>query len=111
MSESTDNPPPPILPNTTDSIYYACNDPLNPICRQFVNQGTCRRRSNCRFYHPRVITDIIRRKAGRELGHCYCGSLQRKLINRRAFNIRDNERCPIFFVVCGRTGRSMKRCM
>ena len=102
--------------NTTDTsipqpIYYPCNDPQNPPCRQFVNQGTCRKRLKCRFYHPPIITSIIKRKTSRELGHCFCGSKQRKLLSKKNFTIKDGERCPIFFIVCGRTGRSMKLCM
>ena len=94
-----------------DGIYYPCNDASKPICRQFVNQAKCRRKQKCRFYHPPVITRIIKRKATRELGFCYCGALQKKLLNKRAYRVGEDDDIPIFFVVCGRTGKSMRRCL
>jgi hypothetical protein len=111
MSELTINNNNDELQPAPAAVYYACNDPANPPCRQFVNQGNCRRRLKCRFYHPPIITTIIKRKTTRELGHCYCGAHQRRLMSKRAFTIRDGERYPVFFAVCGRTGRSMKQCM
>lgn len=87
--------------------YYASEDPSRPICRQFVNQGKCPKRRHCQFYHPKVITHTITKQAKRELGHCYCGAPQKTIISYQ----RSQEDKPNFFVVCGRTGRSMRRCM
>ena len=95
----------------THSIYYACEDPANPVCRDFVNQGSCRRDSRCRFYHPPIITTIIRRKATRDIGCCYCGAAQKRVINKRPFRIGEDGSIPIFYVVCSRTRRSMRSCM
>ena len=91
--------------------YYPCNDPAKPICRQFVTKGNCRYRMKCRFYHPLVITPVIKKRATRELGCCYCGSLLKRLINKRAYRVGEDGDPPLFFVVCGRTGRSIRNCM
>lgn len=92
--------------------YHACDDDNNPVCRQFVNQGQCRKRKRCCFYHPPEITDTVIRNATRELGYCYCGAIQKRIINNRSRRTnRDGETSPMFFVICSRTGRSMKRCM
>ena len=97
--------------NNTDSPS-PCNNPDNLICRQYVNQGNCRKRKRCSFYHPEVITPIVVKQARRELGHCYCGSFQRRIINQRAFRNPDPDNSiPRFFAVCSRTGRSMRHCM
>lgn len=97
---------------TKDNLeYVACNDATNPSCRQFVNQGKFRRRLKCRFYHPSAITPIITRKTTSDLGKCYCGAPQRKFMSKRPFILMDDERVPIFFCVCSRTGSSMKNCM
>lgn len=64
------------------------------------------------FYHPEVVTPTITQQARRQLGHCYCGSLRKRVINYRALRSRDSDDFfPPFFVVCSRTGRSMKLCM
>lgn len=94
-----------------DNTYYPCNDPDKPVCRQFVNQTNCRQKQRCRFYHPPIITSIIKKKASRELGCCYCGAFQKKLLNKRGYRVGEDSDVPIFFVVCGRTGKSMRRCM
>jgi len=120
MSESTNNTEILIEINSSENQsipsrdipkYVACNDPTNPPCRQFVNQGKCRRRLKCRFYHPPATTPTIRRKTTRDLGKCYCGAPQRKIMSKRPFVLMDDEKVPIFFCVCSRTGSSMKNCM
>ena len=98
-------------PKPSEEIYYPCHDPEKPVCRQFVNQGKCRKQKRCRFYHPAVITSSIQKKAKREPGHCFCGAYQRRLLNTRNYRVDEDGTSPTFFVVCGRTGRSMKRCM
>jgi hypothetical protein len=107
--ESSDN----VQIESSDNLqskYYAYNNNINsPICRQFVNQGKCRWQKKCHFYHPKIITPIIKKKTQRKLGCCYCGSLQRRFLNKRGHHIGDD--IPTFFVVCSRTGRSMKLCM
>ena len=92
---------------------YPCNDPNRPICRQFVNQGKCNKRHHCTFYHPKVVSPIMKKKAQRELGYCYCGSHQKKVISGRTWSAsdEDGERRPTFFILCGRTGKSMKKCL
>ena len=95
----------------SDKKYLPCNDISRPICRQFVNQGSCRKKTRCYFYHPTVMTPIIKKKASRQLGSCYCGSIQRRIINKYGYRSNDGGDSPIFFVVCSRTGRSMKLCM
>lgn len=94
--------------NDIEGIYYPCFDESRPVCRQFVNHKWCRKRLQCNFYHPLVITPLIKKKATRKLGHCYCGYPQRRLISRRLLRSSDDN---IFFVVCSRTGRSMKKCL
>lgn len=93
--------------------YYPCDDPNRPICRQFVNQGGCHKRKRCHFYHPKVITHVIQKKASRELGHCYCGAAQKTIIRFQPGRPRTRADDPgtQFFVVCARTGRSMRNCM
>lgn len=91
--------------------YYPCCDPNRPVCRQYINQGDCRQGIKCRFYHPIFVTPTIIKKAAREPGHCYCGAPQKKLLNKRSYNVDEDKETPTFFVVCGRTGKSMRRCM
>lgn len=91
--------------------YYPSNDPTKPICRHFVNKGKCNRKKRCRFYHPSNITPNIKKQARRDIGHCYCGATQKCVINKRSYSLSENIDTPLFFVVCSRTGRSMKRCM
>lgn len=109
----------PVLMNSTNPNiqeqpkYYACEDPNRPICRQYVNQGHCRRNNRCNFYHPKVMTRLIEKKAKREPGHCYCGSFQKTIIGNTTYRLEDgiNASKPTFFVVCSRTGKSMRKCM
>lgn len=97
---------------SNNSKYYACNDPNRPICRAYVNQSKCNRNNHCNFYHPRVITQMIKKKARREPGFCYCGSLQRTIIANRVFRRSDEDDAPpTFFIICSRTGKSMKKCI
>ena len=91
--------------------YYPCNDAMNPVCRTFVNKGKCEKNLECRFYHPAEITPVIIKKATRTPGFCFCGSKQKCIINGRAYKLGSSRDNPTFFVVCGRTGRSMKRCI
>jgi len=94
--------------------YYPSEDPNRPICRGYVNQGKCHKRKQCNFYHPKVITPIIKKKAKREPGHCYCNALQRTIINNRSYRLSTDGTGlsqPMFFVVCSSTGKSMRKCM
>lgn len=79
------------------------------LCRDFVNKNKCRKGDHCRFLHPKHITESIRMSASRELGSCYCGAPQRKIMNNTKYAEEAN--IPLFFAVCSRTGRSMNRCM
>jgi len=94
----------------TNNAYYACKDSNRPVCRQFINQGKCHYHNKCKFYHPEVISPIIKRKATRKLGYCFCGSSQRCVINNRHYRAGENDNI-VFFVVCSQTGRSMRYCM
>jgi len=87
-----------------------CNDPKNLVCRQFVNQGNCRSRKRCQFYHPKIITPIIKRKASRKLGYCFCGAQLMCVMNKKRYRIDDDD-IPKFFVLCSKTRRSMKLCL
>jgi hypothetical protein len=78
------------------------------LCRQFVNTGSCPRRNKCRFHHPQLITETIKKRAIREPGRCYCGAKQKTLVNNRKSRNTDD---LTFFVVCSRTMKSMKKCI
>lgn len=93
--------------------YYACDDPNRPVCRAYVNQGRCHKKKHCNFYHPRVVTQIIEKRARREPGRCYCGSRQKTIICNQTYRHQDGVMGPepMFFVVCSRTGKSIKKCM
>jgi hypothetical protein len=91
--------------------YYPCEDPNNPVCRYFVNQNKCKKDKKCRFYHPPIITPIIRKEATREIGKCYCGANQKHVVNKKNYSPTEDINTPTFFVLCGRTGRSMKLCI
>ena len=95
------------------SKYYACDDPNRPICRQYVNQGRCNKRKHCNFFHPKVVTRVIEKRARREPGYCYCSAPQRTIISNSSYRPHDGESAPrpAFFVVCSRTGRSINKCM
>lgn len=75
-----------------------------PICRAYVNCGFCKYQDKCKFYHPQIITKIIKRKAQRELGYCFCGAPQKCIMYKNTLDIT-------FYMVCSRTGKSMKRCI
>ena len=98
----------PVTDNTSDNTN-PCDDPTRPLCRQYVNHGECRKRKRCDFYHPEIITPVITKQTKRKLKHCYCGAPQRCIVRT---NRSDPTKGDVnFFVVCSRTGRSMKRCM
>jgi hypothetical protein len=88
--------------------YRACDDPNRPACRDFVNQGKCHRRHHCKFYHPKVVTREITKRTKRDLGHCYCGATQKTIM---VFKRNEDGMTQHFFRVCGRTGKSMTKCM
>lgn len=83
------------------------NDDTRPLCRYFYRKG-CRKGDKCRFYHPPSITPTIRKEYDRERGRCYCGCQLKSIINNRY--IRNDENDPLFFVVCSKTKKSMKKC-
>jgi len=83
-------------------------DPSRPVCR-FHFQKRCKLGDRCRFYHPPRVTRTIEKKARRKIGSCYCGAGMKTIMNRSP--IRDDEDKPLFFRVCARTGRSIRRCM
>lgn len=102
---------PPCDVSKTSNTYYPCKDSSKPVCRQFVNQGKCRKHLKCRFYHPPVITPTIRKKATRNPGYCYCGSMLKYITNSRPYHRSDDKDTPTFFTVCSRTCRSIGKCM
>lgn len=72
-------------------------------CRDFL-KGNCKRQ-RCRFYHPKIVTIDIQKERDRQLGYCFCGAKLRSTMNHKG---KDDD--PIFYVVCSRTSRSMRRC-
>lgn len=95
-----------------EDVAYPSQNAANPICRQFVNRGSCLKGLKCKFYHPPTITDSIRRTTRRDFGFCYCGAIQRTIIKTRPYRSDDiSNDGPTFFRVCGITGKSMKNCM
>ena len=86
------------------------NDPSRSVCRHFV-KGKCNYKERCRFFHPQKITQPMKKRALKELGKCYCGAVQTTLINKTLWKHSEDEDRPQFFVVCGRTRRSIKRCV
>jgi len=86
-----------------------CDNPNMPICRDYINKGKCHRNKHCKFYHPKVITVELKQKGKRELGHCYCGSLQKTIIGFKQQYKETNK--ATFFIVCSRTGKAMHKCI
>lgn len=90
-----------------------CENPNRPLCRFFYDKK-CRKGDRCRFYHPSVITPAITKERKRDPGLCYCGFYLKTVINRtpiRPNGDSDDREKPLFLVVCGKTGKSMKRCL
>jgi hypothetical protein len=90
--------------------YLACEDKSRPTCRHFL-RGKCSYGLKCRFYHPAIITPVLERESTREFGFCYCGALQRTLINKRLYVLGESSDIPTFFIVCSKTGKSMRHCL
>lgn len=93
-----------------------CKDPSRPLCRDYYRHQ-CRKGNECLFYHPSKITSNIRKEYRRERGHCYCGAKSMTLMNKSRFmsslptdTDSTSYNKPNFFIVCGRTKKSMKRC-
>lgn len=107
-----------VSPQVSDGIVTGTNRELDlpslqesyrknretPVCRSFVKTGECIHKARCKFKHPNPITQKDRQEADREIGRCHCGSGQRIVISNRYDE-------PMFFVVCARTGKSMKKCI
>ena len=105
------------MPSRNNSPIQSQNRPTDDssraTCRYFI-RGKCHRGERCRFYHPRSsdITPAIKKRAFKELGKCYCGACQITLVNKTPWRGSSDDRdSPLFFVVCGRTRKSTKRCM
>lgn len=75
------------------------------LCRRFY-RGQCKKGNQCNFFHPKKITKNVTKEYNRESGHCYCGAVQKTIPN----NHRKDDEDPYFYVICSRTGRSMRRC-
>lgn len=88
-----------------------CFDQRRAICRTHVNTGICKKGKKCPFFHPKNITPVIKAKAKREFGFCYCGAIQKHIMSSKRINIVNDEIRPAFFVVCSRTGKSIKNCL
>jgi hypothetical protein len=81
------------------------------ICRRFIN-GKCKNGSKCRFFHPnkrQINTIPVQKEIKREPGYCYCGSHLRTTLNKRPLDMR-SDRSPTFFIVCSKTGKSIRKC-
>jgi hypothetical protein len=89
------------------SELIPCNNPAQPVCRNYVNKK-CRKGINCRFYHPIKITPEIIASVTRKIGYCYCGSPQKCIINKKKYVPGGDTN--IFFVICSRTKKSIKKC-
>ena len=85
------------------------------LCRRYthsrINHSSlkCHKGETCRFYHPPEVTASVQEDYQRESGRCYCGAALRTIMNGRPLSAHDTEVKP-FFVVCGRTYRSIRRC-
>ncbi len=101
------------IPESSDMILEPSNvDSDRPICRHYVKHGKCPKGKRCNLYHPKVITSIHKKKVKRDPGHCYCGATQKCIISNRTKRLNeDNEIVPNFFMICSKTGKSMKNCM
>lgn len=85
------------------------DDPKKPICRHFM-KGKCHYRDRCRFYHPQKTTRTIEKRTKRRIGYCYCGSSLKTIMNYTPIRDEEDQQRALFFKVCSKTGRSMKRC-
>ncbi len=84
---------------------------VKPICRQFVLTGKCHIMHRCIYDHPSTINENIKRKARRSIGCCHCGSSLKRVMNQTSFKLDSNGTLrPIFYVLCSRTNKSMKKC-
>jgi hypothetical protein len=110
MSNCKPDPDSNIVKSSSNNICTS-DDTEIPICREFVNQGNCRKRKQCYFNHPQEITSSVVKKATRQLGYCYCGAPQKRIIINYGHKFHRNNNHPMFFVVCSRTNRSLKRCL
>jgi hypothetical protein len=82
-----------------------------PLCSYFMH-GKCKKGDNCRLFHPpqnMIGTSYVQKEFKRESGQCYCGSYLRTVLNRNPMR-RTDEDSPTFYMVCSRTGKSMKKC-
>lgn len=92
----------------TKSYLLPINDSSRPTCRHYV-RSICWRGEDCRFYHPPKNIPPVQLEISRQRGKCFCGSTFAVIPNKRRLT-DENVDEPNFFVVCGRTKRSMKRC-
>ena len=82
---------------------------MEPICRDWVLKGNCKRGNRCRFRHPVPVGIEAKRRATRPIGRCFCGAPQACFV-RKIYRDESDDR-PTFYIVCGRTKKSMRRCM
>jgi len=80
------------------------------LCRHYYSRLLKGNRQNCPktcpFNHPLHVELKHTKEYNRQLGHCYCGAELKTIMCKK----RSNETQPLFFVVCGKTSRSIYRC-
>ena len=79
------------------------------ICKYYIN-NTCKYGKKCLLYHPKpnqLKSPRVQKEIKRKSGCCYCGSYLRIVLNRNKILEKDSR----FFMVCAKSGRSMKKCM
>lgn len=90
-----------------------------PLCRSYykrklagANINRCSQGKICKFDHPASISSAHTSDFNRELRRCYCGSELKTIISSQPpiYNQSGEDVSSIFFVVCGRTRKSIKRC-
>jgi hypothetical protein len=91
------------------------------LCRNFYskllkgeNPKSCSLGKNCKFTHPKKVSPRYTNEFNRQLGFCYCGSSIKSILNKKYHYLSDPEsselNLPLFYMVCSRTRKSIKRC-
>jgi hypothetical protein len=92
--------------------------PRPVLCRDYYTRKLknkdimeCSAGNKCQLEHPKEITPAISKEYERKTGFCYCGASLKTLMNRRFCQRNTDHSTPsLFFVVCGRTRKSIQRC-
>ena len=78
------------------------------LCRKYY-YGNCKYGEKCKFYHPEIITPPIKSEIDRKSQHCYCGNKLKTIIKYSKEEEGDDTNS--FFIICAKTGKSMRKCM